>query len=240
MERLIVRERSVIPACDVESIEAYKRLVEETYNIDGIGGYKIGSILGLVYGLPKIVKIAREYTDKPIIYDHQKAGTDIPKLGKKFVKVAKDAGVDAIIIFPQSGPETEKAWIEAARDAELGVIVGGLMTHPGYTDEEGGWIRKDKIIKIYTLAAELGVRDFVVPGNRPYEIKMIRKALEEMGIEPTFYAPGFIAQGGKITEAAKVAGKRWHAIVGRAIYQAKDPREAALKLTKLLYGSARI
>ena len=150
------------------------------------------------YGLPKIVKLTREYTDKPIIYDHQKAGTDIPKLGEKFVDVVKRAGIDAIIIFPQSGPETEKTWIKSAQNAGLGIIVGGLMTHQGYTDEEGGWIRKDRILRIYTLAAELGVRDFVVPGNRPNETRKIRESLEEIGIKPTLYAPSFIAQGGKI------------------------------------------
>ena len=44
--------------------------------------YKVGLSLALDCGLPKVVEIAREYTDKPIIYDHLKAGTDIPEVGK--------------------------------------------------------------------------------------------------------------------------------------------------------------
>ena len=224
---LIKRKKSIIIACDVDDVRLLRKIVETTCKIEGVGGYKIGFSLGLSYGLPKVVEIVRKYSDKPIIYDHQKAGTDIPEMGEKFAKVCENAGVDAIILFPQSGPETEKAWIEAAKKEGLGVIVGGLMTHRKYTDEEGGWIRKDKILEIYLLAADLGVTDFVVPGNRPDDIKRIKEALEERGTSPVFYAPGFIAQGGKISEAAKIAGN-WHAIVGRGIYQAKDI-EAATK-----------
>ena len=59
-----------------------------------------------------------------------------------------------------------------------------------------------------------------------------KKIIESLGVEPTFYSPGLISQGGEITDAAKAAGKRWHAIVGRAIYQAKDITRAAKDITK--------
>ena len=234
MGDIIKRDRSIIPACDVP-LELYEKIVEETCDIDGIGGYKVGFFLGLDYGLPMIVEITREYTDKPIIYDHQKAGTDIPDTGKKFVEVCKKAGIDAIIIFPQSGPETEKAWIAAAKEEDMGIIVGGLMTHPKYKRSEGGYLSDEAILEMYLLAADLEVTDFVVPGNRPDDIGKIREALEEKGVAPTFYAPGFVAQGGEITEAAKVAGNHWHAIVGRGIYKADDIRKAALEHTSFLF-----
>ncbi|MHA1675638.1 MAG: orotidine 5'-phosphate decarboxylase / HUMPS family protein [Candidatus Njordarchaeales archaeon] len=233
MGKIIQRERSIIPACDVP-LELYKEIVKETYDVEGIGGYKVGFFLGLNYGLPRIVEITREYTDKPIIYDHQKAGTDIPDIGKKFMDICKGAGIDAVILFPQSGPETEKAWIESALEKNLGVIVGGLMTHPKYIRSEGGYLVDEAIIEIYLNAADLGVTDFVVPGNRPDDIRKIREALEEKGIYPIFYAPGFVVQGGEISEAAKVAGNNWHAIIGRGIYNEKNKRQAALKLTSKL------
>ena len=47
-------------------------------------------------------------------------------------------------------------------------------------------------------------------------------------------APGFIAQGGKIEDAAKVAGDKFHGIVGRGIYQAQDMHAAALEHTSQL------
>lgn len=228
--RIIKRDRSVIPACDVP-LELYERIVRETANIEGIGGYKVGFFLGLDYGLPKIVEIARKYTDKPIIYDHQKAGTDIPDMGGKFAKICKKSGIDAVILFPQSGPETEKAWIEAAKKEGLGVIVGGLMTHPKYKKSEGGFLADESILEMYMIAADLDVKDFVVPGNRPDDIRRIREALEEKEIAPRFYAPGFVAQGGEITEATKVAGDHWHAIVGRGIYKAENIKKAALEYT---------
>lgn len=233
LEKIIQTDRSVIPACDVP-IDLFEKIVKETGDIEKIGGYKVGLFLGLDYGLPKIVETARKHTDKPIIYDHQKAGTDIPALGEKFAGVCKKSGVDAIILFPQAGPETEKAWIKAAQDEELGVIVGGLMTHPRYVRSEGGYLANEAIMEMYGNAADLGVADFVVPGNRPEDIARIREFLEEKDITPTFYAPGFVAQGGVISDAVKVAGDYWHAIVGRGIYKAENIREAAFELTSNL------
>lgn len=233
MGRIIHRERSIIPACDIP-LQDYIGLVADTADVEGVGGYKIGFYLGLGYGLDKVVNLTRKLTNKPIIYDHQKAGTDIPDTGSKFVEVCKNSGVDAIILFPQSGPETEKAWIKSALDQGLGVIVGGLMTHPKYKRSEGGYIADEAIMEIYVNAADLGVKDFVVPGNKPDAIREIREILENKGIAPTFYAPGFVAQGGEISNAAKTAGYSWHAIVGRGLYEAKDIKQVALDLTSKL------
>lgn len=210
----------------------FKKLLRETADIDAIGAYKIGFVLALGYGLPRAVEIARAYTEKPLIYDHQKAGTDIPDTGELFAKTVRRAGIDAVILFPQAGPETERAWIEAAFEQGLGVIVGGLMTHRKYLRSEGGYIADEAILDMYLKASELGVNDFVVPGNRPEDIRKIRKALEDNGFPPTFYAPGFITQGGSISEAAKVAGDCWHAIVGRDLSGADNIREAARELAK--------
>jgi len=58
--------------------------------------------------------------------------------------------------------------------------------------------------------------------------------LEARGIKPIFYSPGLIAQGGNITESAKAAGEKWHAIVGRALYDAKDINKAAKELVRNL------
>ena len=231
---IIKYERSIIPACDVTSLEDLKKLVEQTHDVKGIGGYKIGLVLGLTFGLPKVVKTIREFTDLPIIYDHQKAGTDIPHLGEKFAKLCKDAGVDAVILFPQAGPETEEAWIKACKEVGLEVLIGGEMTHPKYKKSEGGFISDETLDQIYLNAAKLGVTNFVVPGNRIERIKHYRSILEPIVKELTFFAPGFVVQGGQITEAAKAAGNFWHAIVGRGIYKAEDMRKAAEELTSKL------
>ena len=240
--KIILRNRSIIPACDVP-LELYEKMVRDTADIDGVGAYKIGFELGLRYSLSTVVELTRKYTNKPVIYDHQKAGTDIPETGKSFAKIMKDCGVNAVIFLPQAGPETQRAWIEAAQEQDIGVIVGGLMTHQKYLRSEGGYLADEAILEMYLNAAAAGVSDFVVPGNRPEDIKRIKEALEQRGQlsrnntyndSPTFYSPGFVAQGGMISDVTTIAGKSWHAIVGRGMYQTEDIRKAALEYVSLL------
>jgi orotidine-5'-phosphate decarboxylase len=235
MGKIIKYEQSIIIACDVKTMEEFKKLIEQTHDIDGIGGYKISSVLVIRYGLSRLIQIVREFTDLPIIYDHQKAMTDIPDLGKSFVAVVKECGANALIGFPQSGPITQETWIKACKELGLEVIVGGEMTHPKYKRSEGGYISDEAIDEIYLLAAKLEVNNFVVPGNKVERVKHYREILEPLvKRDLTFYAPGFIAQGGVITDVAKAAGDSWHAIVGRAIYEAKDIRAAAKEMTSQL------
>src|SRR3989344_8586950 len=113
MKRIIKIDKSVIPSCDVPDLKKLKNLVKETCSVEGIGAYKIGLELALRFGIPSVVDETRKQTNLPIIYDHQKAATDIPELGEKFAHAVK--GVDAVILFPFTGPETEKAWIKACK-----------------------------------------------------------------------------------------------------------------------------
>lgn len=230
---IIQRDRTVIPACDVP-LDVYKEILQATGDLERIGGYKVGCVLGLTYGLITISDLTGEYTKKPIIYDHQKAGTDIPDMGPKFADTMWRAGISAAILFPQAGPETGEAYIKALQDRGIGVIVGGLMTHPRYLRGEGGYIDDSAALEMYVNAARLGVTDFVVPGNRPDDIIRIKEVIESEGVTPIFWAPGFVAQGGNITEGGKAAGERFHAIVGRGIYRAEDKRQAAIELTSQL------
>lgn len=236
-KRLIEKPRRIIVACDVETLNEYEEIIKKTHDHSAIGGYKIGSLLAITYSLPRLVEITRKYTQKPIIYDHQKAGTDIPDLGKKFMKTVKYAGTDAIIVFPLSGSLVLEKWVKAAYDEGLYVLVGGLMTHKQFLISEGGYIGDKEVYDIYKRAAQLGVRDFVVPGTKPEEIRKIKDILIESNIEPIFYSPGLITQGGEITEAGKAAGKEWHAIIGRAIYASKDVRKTLDELYKAIKES---
>lgn len=227
---IIKTKRSIIPACDVDSLERLGNLVRETCGVRGIGAYKIGFELVIPFGMSRVVETIRKHTNLPIIYDHQKAGTDIPDMGTNFMNACK--GVDAVIIFPQAGPETEKAWINAAKKEGLGIIVGGEMTHSGYMEVDGGFMKNGSPEKIYQMAASMGVTDFVVPGNKPEKISHYRRLIESKGISPVFYSPGLIAQGGDLTDSAKAAGENWHAIVGRAIYRSGNPSLAAERLAR--------
>ena len=229
--QIIKLKKSIIPSCDINSVEKLAKLVKETCSVKGVGAYKIGFELVIPFGMDKVVKTIRKITKLPIIYDHQKAGTDIPEMGEKFIKACKL--VDAVILFPQAGPETEVAWIKAAQQAKMNVIIGGEMTHQAFLEEAGGFIDNNAPKRIYEIAASMGVTDFVIPGNK-YE-----KAMEYVNLiknkikNPVFYSPGLITQGGKISDLAKKLNS-WHVIIGRAIYEAKDMKKVAEELTKEL------
>ena len=109
MANLIALPKSIIPACDVDSLPKLAEIVGGTHDVPGIGAYKIGLELGLAHGLPQVVTLIRGLLNNPppIIYDHQKGGTDIPSLGRNFAHVLAKARVDAAILFPFGGDATE-------------------------------------------------------------------------------------------------------------------------------------
>lgn len=229
---LIDKERSIIPACDMDSNYELYELIMKTHKHPAVGAYKIGLRLALYYGLLDLMRDIRNITDKPIIYDHQKAGNDIPDMGAKFADACRASGIDAVILFPFVGDISQKAWIEACQLRGLHVIVGGEMTHPGFN----GYISEETSLKIYSVAADNSITDFVVPGNKPEKIRTYKTYLEEKHgvVDPIFYSPGLITQGGDITESGEAAGEKWHAIVGRALYTAEDPCAVLDTLSKQL------
>lgn len=248
---IVSLDRSIIPACDA-GFEDVKEIFRQTADVDMVGAYKVGVSL-LDVGLKAVVDAAREYTDKPVIYDHQKAGTDIHKsTPDKFMDAMVRSGIRAVILFPQAGPVTQYEWTKAAQERGLGVIVGGEMTHPRYLDDDRsdgrydevfeelgmkvprGYLRASAPDEMYELAARMNVTDFVVPGNKPERIMHYRQLVEGLGVVPVFYSPGLVAQGGKISEGAKAAGQCFHAIVGRGITEADNIRDAAVDLSRNL------
>ncbi len=239
MEKLIVRQRSIIPACDVASEAKLKEIVLGC-QLAAIGAFKIGLRLGL-RGLERAVAIIRNECKIPVIYDHQKGGTDIPDLGTDFAQDLKSFGVDAAILFPFGGAATERKWIEACQKAGLVVLVGGHMTQPEFLESEGGFIADSAPERIYTIAVDNGVTNFVVPGNKVEFVLKYRQLLERKLGEGNFtlYAPGFIKQGGNISETGNAAGENWHAIVGNALYNQEgvaNIRKVALELTSQITG----
>ena len=241
---LIPLDRSVIVAADVSSGNSFSDLCKATREVRGISAFKFGISLGL-QGLRSMINVAKLHWDKRqfvTIYDHQKAGNDIPDMGKTFARTLADCGVDAAIIFPFTGPATQVAWTDALDAAGLTVIVGGIMTHQKFLQSEDGYIANDAPERIYRLAAKMGVRHFVVPGNKLDWVKKIRSLLEdELGAGNfVLYAPGFITQGGDLSECGVAAGRKFHGIVGSGIYgkdrinTEAEMRAAALACTSRL------
>ncbi|MBI4160460.1 MAG: hypothetical protein HY506_00960 [Candidatus Yanofskybacteria bacterium] len=238
MNPFIPLQKSVIPACDVDSLSKLGQLLAATDSIDGIGAYKVGFRLA-IRGLAQAVNmIKRAAPDKPVIFDGQKFGNDIPDLGPEFVGDLASCGVDAVIIFPFAGPETQRVWTEACMKKGLHVIVGGEMTHAKFLYSDGGYVHDRAPTEMYSIGVAMGVRDFVVPGNNPKKVWKYRQLIEHLCADTDekqyrLKAPGFVSQNGDITETGKVAGDYWDAIVGSAIYKKESVeamREAAVRL----------
>ena len=234
MPASIFRDRKgIIPACDVETLDSLARLVRMTCDLPFIQGYKLGMQLALKFGVGQCVKTVREHSRLPVIYDHQKFGTDIPEIcGGPILGILRDAGVHAIIVFPQSGPRTLEATVEGCNRRGLVPIVGGEMTHPAFLVNDGGYLADEAPARIYEHAARLGVEHFVVPGTRPTNIRRYRDILAGLLPEPRFLFPGVgKAQGGDIAEAfGSVEPFPAYAIVGRGIYGQADHAKAAQAL----------
>ncbi len=230
---LFETNHGVIVACDVDTHNAFEHLVQQTCHLEGVVGYKIGTLLGLTYGLRPLTEMVAEHCNLPVIYDHQKAATDIPQMGEPFARVCKNGGVDSVILFPQAGPETEKAFIRAVIEHDMVPMVGGEMTHPGYLTEEQGYIRSDAPPDMYRLAARHDVSYFIVPGNRPAALQRYHDLLTGIMDMPAFCMPGIGRQGGSIRSAFEQLGSTAkYAIVGSAIYTSDDPEAAARELAR--------
>ena len=83
------RVRKLIPALDTDDLQKMEALVRSVDESPLIYGYKIGFIAGLTHGLGRVVQTIRRHSSKPIIYDHQKAATDIPDMGTKFAALVR-------------------------------------------------------------------------------------------------------------------------------------------------------
>ena len=232
MSNLISLKHSIIPACDVSTDNEFENLIRETHNVNGVGGYKVGLELTITYGLKHIIEIAHRYTDLPVIYDHQKASTDIPEMGPDFAALMKNAGVNSAIIFPQSGTSTQESFIKSMINEGIVPMVGGEMTHPKYLTKDGGYIRDDAPEEMYTNGARAGAEFFIVPGNKPESIKKYSRLLLSI-TKPKFCFPGIGRQGGDIETAFEACGTSAYAIIGSSIYKAEDPKKAAEDFCKI-------
>ncbi len=221
----------ILIALDMDSLDQMRRVVEATTAIDGIVGYKVGLTAALRLGLKGAVGHLRPVTPLPLIYDHQKAGPDVPDMAAKFAATCREAGVDGLILFPVAGPRAVAAFSGSAYANRLVPIVGGDLPFPDYNASGGGYVIDDALDKIFRKAIEVGVDHFVIPGNTAEKLAHHARWLVEKIERPILFVPGIGALGGSIADAfAAARGCDVHAVIGRAIYDAADPAEAARRL----------
>jgi len=209
----------IIVAIDTSDLELIKRVIKVTSAVESVTGYKVGLEAALAYGLKEIVGLIRSLADKPIIYDHQKAMGDTPHIGEGFARILRRSGVDAAIGFPHAGPKTMVAWVEALRREGIVPIIGGEMTHEGYLRSEGGYICDEAPELIYLAASEMGIRHYVLPGNKVDRALRYAETIARKVRDPVFLLPGarVYEDWDRISREMIPLYRNVHLIVGRAI-----------------------
>jgi orotidine-5'-phosphate decarboxylase len=232
MPRIIEAAHSVVLSPDVEP-EVYPGLMDQLQGVNGLGGVKLGFELGLGLSLPTAVSMTRDaLPGVKVVYDHQKAGNDIDATAVNFARTMERGGVDAAILFPFTGPVVQERWTRELQDRGIEVISGAEMTHPKQAEEDGGYIPRSAFLRMFEKAIELRVTNFVVPGNKPESVERYRKFFDSMLGAGNYdlWGPGFLTQGGDVSQTGAVAGERFHGIFGSGIYKAENPRSVAVEL----------
>lgn len=238
----IRQQCGVVPALDVDAFEDMLELVSATCEIPGVVGYKLGLTGVLPRGLAEAVRGIRERTRLPIIYDHQKAGPDMPDMAPKFSKLCRDAGVDGLVLFPVAGPTAVKSFTSAAVQSALFPLVGGHIPVPDYCLSGNGYMRDDILDCIIETAAQSGAHGFILPSNLPGQITRHCDWIAKHVENPLVFLTGIGALGGTITTAfhsARQVRTRF-AIVGRAISLAKNREAATQRIIDEIYQACEI
>jgi orotidine-5'-phosphate decarboxylase len=223
--------QGIMPALDIDSFDEAKRVVAQTTRVEGVVAYKVGLTSVLRLGLATVMRELRAVTDLPLIYDHQKAGPDVPDMAAKFAALCKEAGADGLILFPIAGPRAVAEFVGNALKHRLLPVVGGDLPLPDYNVAGGGYIADDALSRIFERAVALRADHFVVPATDLAKVRRLSAWLVERLEVPFLFMPGIGALGGAIKDAfAAAPGCRRYAVVGRAVYGAPDPAEAAKRL----------
>ncbi len=220
---------SIIPSMDV-GIRDLRKIANAVCRLRlEIGGFKVGSLLAWRHGLPKIVNSIKAIGDTPVIFDAQKAGTDIPTIVEDQVKLAADAGIDAFIAAPLgSGPKSLEAFVRTSLDCEIVPIIVLEMTHP----MASAYLAADAGASILLQSLEMGVGCFVAPANNPGRITYYRDLARHNGKRIRIFSPGVGPQGGGPDTAVKAGAD--FVIIGRSIYEAPDPHAEVTRIYRLI------
>lgn len=210
------KKNRIILALDVTSREEAMRVVSDVK--DQVDAIKINWPLILAAGPDVIRDVSRI---KDVICDLKIA--DIPNTNRLIVEQAMARGASAVIAHGFTGEDSVRACVDAAKGQ---VFVVTEMSHPG-----GKQFTAPVADKVAAIAKAVGARGIVAPATRPERISALRKIVGALEI----ISPGVGAQGGKASDALKAGAD--YIIVGRAIYEAKDPGAAARLLTEEVRAS---
>jgi orotidine-5'-phosphate decarboxylase len=206
---LIPKSRLII-ALDVTGRDEALSIAEKLGStVDAI---KVNYPLVLACGLGVITDI-KKYAK--VIADFKVA--DIPNTNTLICRAAFEAGADAIICQGFVGHDSVSACVEVAKKYDREVYVVTEMSHPGALD-----FLQPCAFELVDLACQAGASGIIAPATRPERLAEIRSRAGHMKI----LAPGVGAQGGDARKAIEAGAD--FVIVGRSIYNAKNPYDAAI------------
>jgi len=203
-------ENRIILALDVVDAGKAIKIASELRNyVDAI---KVNYPLILAQGLNFVTKL----TDlSEVICDIKLA--DIPNTNKLIVQEFKKYEVSGIIVHGFVGSDSVKTAVEEFTGREVYVVAE--MSHPGALE-----YMQPHSEKIAVMAKEVGAAGIIVPATRPERIKIYRNLVGDLKI----LTPGVGAQGGDAKLA--IANGADYIIVGRSLYESRDPVAAAKNL----------
>jgi len=213
-----MRRRSrLIVALDVTEESRALRLAADVR--DYVDAFKVNYPLVLSRGMQVVEKLAKI---GDVICDFKVA--DIPNTNRLIVDQVFRFHAKAVIVHGFVGEDAVRSCIDAARGD---VFVVAEMSHPG-AERWNAPVADD----IAEMAVKAGAAGIIAPATRPERVKELRKIVGDRLI----LSPGVGAQGG--TPADPIAAGADYIIVGRAIYDAHNPRAEAEKIAKEITRAA--
>lgn len=195
--------------------------------------------LGLFDGVQRIVTRAHDL-GLQVIMDVKV--NDIGNTNRYIAEYYFTAGFDAVTASPFVGwKEGLEPVFEVARKMKRGVIVLVYMSHKGASEGYGQTVcnaatgKLDPQYRIFALnAVKWNADGAIVGATYPDKIREVNAILKD---KVPIYSPGVGAQGGDL-EAAVKAGARY-LIIGRSIFEAKDPEKTAAQIRELAWKNRK-
>ncbi len=206
------KNNRVILALDVTDCHKALGIVESVR--DHIDAVKVNYPFVLACGMDAVKELARVVD---VICDFKVA--DIPNTNRLIVEQARMSGAKGIICQAFPGRDSVEACVKEAGDMEVYVVTE--MSHPG-----AEMFMMPRAEDMARLAVDAGAAGIIAPATRPEKVKKLRGVVGMLKI----LSPGVGAQGGSAADTIRAGAD--YVIVGRAIYESKDPEAAARKIAE--------
>ena len=150
----------------------------------------------------------------PVICDFKVA--DIPNTDRLIIEQLAERGAAGVIVHGFTGSDSIEMCVKTGHERGIKVFVVSEMSHPGGREFTAGHAEK-----IVELATKYDADGLIAPATRPDRLAEIRRLAGDILI----LSPGVGAQGGSAADTIRAGAD--YIIVGRGIYTAEKPVEAA-------------